>query len=794
MPKIEIDGISVDVETNSTIIEVADRLAIPIPRFCYHNKLSVAANCRMCLVHVEKAPKALPACATPVADGMKIWTKSKEAVAAQRSVMEFLLINHPLDCPICDQGGECELQDVSLEYGRSDSRYTESKRAVLDHNLGPLIATELTRCIQCTRCVRFGEEISGERELGATGRGETMEIGTFIAQTVNSEVSGNIIDLCPVGALTSKPYRFTARAWELKQMPTISPHDCIGSNLYLHTMQQKVMRVAPKNAENLNEVWLSDRDRFSYEGLLHTDRLRKPLLRKQRAWHTVSWDEAIEYASAGIKLTIETYGADKLGVLASPNLSTEEYYLLQKLTRSLGSNNIDHRLRQLDFKSQSSAPSYPNLGINFAELANQNAALLIGTNIAKEQPLASIRLRNMVKNGGKIAVINPVDYSFNFTVEQKSIVPAENILRTLAAVAKELINITSYPVSADTTAALMDIDVDLATKQIATLLMFGKNKQIIIGQLAQMHPKAGEIFAIGNLIADIIGGQCGCFSDGANAAGAWLAGCVPHRLPNAKPIENIGKNAYEMLKTPLNGYILFGFEPEFDSILGSVAIDTIKQADFVIAVSAYQNESLLEIADVILPLSIFAECHGSMININGNIQKYSKAVAAYGDSRPGWNILCMLGSVIGLPDFKFNALDEVSNEVESSINIGKKFPKWQQQPITKINSMASANLLRVAPIALYAVDGLVRRAKSLQATLDAHLDAKIIVNSNTGKKLKIITGEIVSVSAAYAGATAMELSVLIDDTIADYTAVVYQANQKTIALGLPYAVLEVRKC
>ncbi|HSX19660.1 MAG TPA: NADH-quinone oxidoreductase subunit NuoG, partial [Gammaproteobacteria bacterium] len=720
MPKLEIDGISVDADPGTTIIEVADRLNIHIPRFCYHHKLSVAANCRMCLVQVEKSNKALPACATPVADGMKVWTKSKETMAAQHSVMEFLLINHPLDCPICDQGGECELQDVSMQYGRSDSRFTEPKRVVLDNDLGSLIESDMTRCIQCTRCVRFGDEVSGERELGATGRGEHMEIGTYVAQTINSEVSGNIIDLCPVGALTSKPFRFTARPWELTQVPGISPHDCIGSNLYWH-IQEHVKRVVPKDTEELNEVWLSDRDRYSYAGLRHADRLHKPLLHKQR-WSTAGWMEALKYAASAIKTIVDTHGVNELGVLVTPNATTEELYLLQKFVRGLDCNNIDHRLRQLDFNDQHLAPKYPNLGMDYRSIADLDTILLIGCNIAKEQPLAALRVRKAAKKGAKVCALNCVDYHYNFDIAAKCIVPAANFLASLAALAKELINICNYKADSATTAALASIEVDQQVKSIAASLKSGAKKQIILGHIAQMHPQASQIVALGNLIAQIIGGNCGSFSDGANAAGAWLTGCVPHRLPNGDAAPQAGKNALQMLQTPLRAYILYAVEPEFDSILGVQALDSLLQADVVIAISPYQSDTLLEIADIILPLAHFSEMSGSMININGTQQQFVAALEPFGESRPGWKILRMLGSMTELEGFAFNTLEEVTAEMQSAVVVGTALPKWQAQTLTPIAKTASKDLLRIAPLSLYAVDGLVRRATPLQATEDAHSD------------------------------------------------------------------------
>lgn len=793
MPKIEIDGVSVEVEQGATIIEVADNLSIAIPRFCYHKKLSVAANCRMCLVHVDKAPKALPACATPVVDGMKVWTKSKEAIAAQRAVMEFLLINHPLDCPVCDQGGECELQDVSMEYGQDASRYTEAKRAVLDHNLGPLIATEMTRCIHCTRCVRFGTEISGERELGAAGRSEFMEIGTFIHGHMNSEVSGNVIDLCPVGALTSKPFRFKARAWELKQTPGISAHDCIGSNLYLHTRNQTVMRVVPKDAEDLNEVWLSDRDRFSYEGLLK-NRISQPLLRKQDQLSPVSWAEVLKYTVAGIQLIINNYDANQIGVLVSPNATNEEYYLLQKLVRGYGCNNIDHRLRQLDFKDQELAADFPNLGIKFAELQELDTVLLVGCNLAKEQPLASIRLHKMQQHGGKVCIINAVDYQFNFEIHAKAIVPATQLLHSLAAVAKELISLTNFNAEPSVVATLANIIVTPAAKAIAATLINGKKNQIILGHIATMHPQASTLFALANLITQIIGGNYGHFSDGANAAGAWLLGCVPHRLPGGQAATNSGMNALQMLQSPLKCYILFAIEPEFDSLLGAQTLETLRQADLVIVFSSYQSDTLLEIADIILPIAHFSERAGTMINMDGTEQGFAAVVPPFAETRPAWKVLRVLGNFSGFADFEFESLDAVTAELQKYINIGTNIAHAKKTSPLAIKWSTTNDLLRIAPISLYAIDGLVRRAVSLQATKDAHKHAVIEVNTNTAKRLDVIDNELVKVTASDINSVETILQLKINDQVADFTAVIYQANVHTLNLGMPYAKLEVSKC
>lgn len=790
MVRIEIDGVEVEAEAGSMIIQVADQLEIPIPRFCYHRKLSVAANCRMCLVQVEKAPKPLPACATPIADGMKIWTKTPAAIDAQKSVMEFLLINHPLDCPICDQGGECELQDTSMSYGQDFSRFNEEKRVVLDKNLGSLIATDMTRCIQCTRCVRFGTEIAGERELGATGRGETVNITTFIEQNINSEVSGNIIDLCPVGALTSKPFRFRARAWELTQHANISPHDCIGSNLYLHVLNNKVMRVVPRSAEHLNEIWLSDRDRFSYQALQHDERLRKPMLRKQNNLAIVSWLEALKYAVAGLKLSIDTYGADQLAVLASPNVTIEEYFVLQQLTRSLGGKNIDHRLRQLDFTSQVQAPLYPNLGLQFNELEQQDLVLLIGSQLHKEQPVAGLKLRKMVVHGGKVCVLNPAEFKFNFTVAAHSIVSPANMVNELAGIAKAMLVLTK---NANVPAALVNIKSSEQQILIAQQILLGKKVAVLLGQLAVMHPEATALIALGNLIAQLTNGKFGVLSDGANAAGAWLAGCVPHRLAGGASTFAIGKNALEMLSKPLKCYILYALEPEFDSLLGEQALSTLKQADFVIIFSSYQSQTLLDIADVILPITTFAESTGTMVNLNGEWQTTTAVVEPFADSRAGWKVLTVLGNLAGLEDFEYSSSSQILDKLKALLlELNKQTTDYSQINLPEtLNITAPKKLSRIAPVPLYAADSLVRRATALQATSDAVANPSVQMHNNTAKQFGIIDGALVTVKTSTGQVL---LPAEINNRIAEFSVLIYQAHKHTNCLGAIDSDVELIVC
>lgn len=740
MPFIEIDGKKVEAEAGSMIIEVADSIHVQIPRFCYHKKLSIAANCRMCLVEVERAPKPLPACATPVIEGMKIWTRSPVAMLAQKSVMEFLLINHPLDCPICDQGGECELQDLSMGYGKDSSRYTEGKRVVKDKNIGPLISTDMTRCIQCTRCVRFGTEVAGVRELGALGRGECLEIGTYIEQSIVSEVSGNMIDLCPVGALTSKPYRFTARGWELKQTASISPHDCIGSNLFIHTRRNRVMRVVPKENESINEIWISDRDRYSYEGLYHRERLTEPKLKQEGQWKTVSWEVALSYAAERL-LAIRASTESSIGALASPNSTVEEGYLLQKLMRGLGSNHVEHRLRQQDFDAdlQETAPLFPNMGISLSEIDHLSTVLLVGSLVRQEQPILGLKLRKMRSNGGKILVLNPVDAVFNFEVAEKSIVDNNDLVLGLARIAKAILNLmqeskSPLPESAKNAAAWFragtgtgpySVEPLASDLNMAKYLLTADDKKLILmGALAINHPAYSKLNLLANLIAQLTHSKVGVLSEGANAAGLYLAGCVPHRLAGGEKIadKDLGFNVEQMWDKKLKAYLLLNMEPDLDCGHSAKAMQALRSADCVVAITPFESQTLLEVADLLLPMAAFSETAGTFVNCEGKWQSFKAAVLPMEDSRPAWKILRVLGNLLDLEDFKYESAEEIRECVqikiqtampEITLDLTKAFSEFAPLTIEKIDTM-----MPVSSVGLYAADGLVRRAKSLQETLN----------------------------------------------------------------------------
>ena len=616
---IEIDGRALKARKGAMIIEVADAAGITIPRFCYHPRLSVAANCRMCLVEVEKAPKPLPAGATPVMDGMKVHTRSPAALHSQKAVMEFLLINHPLDCPICDQGGECELQDLAMGYGRDVSRFAERKRVVADPDIGPLIATEMTRCIHCTRCVRFGEEIGGVPELGATGRGENTRIGTFIARSVDSELSGNVIDLCPVGALTSRPFRFRARAWEMQQVAAISPHDPIGSNLDLHVRRGRVLRVVPGHNDAINEVWLADRDRFSYEALYSEERLTAPRIKRDGEWVEVDWESAIEETCNRLRTVLAEQGPQALGALASASATTEELYLLQKLLRGLGSNNVDHRLRQLDTSDDPAAAEYPALGVRIAEIEQADAVLLVGSNTRKEHPLVNLRLRKAALRGAAVMAIGYSDHGFNYPLAGMLSVAPSALPGVLASLA-----------------AGPDGAADDAARAITERLTAAERPLVLLGPGVLDHPDAARLRALAAVVADRAGARLGVLATGANAAGGWLAGALPHRGPLARAVAEPGRAAMQMLDGSLAGVLLLGVEPELDCADGPRGVCALEAASTVISLSAFCSPAMERYADIQLPIAAFGETHGRYVNMEGQWQSFAAGANPAGEARPGW--------------------------------------------------------------------------------------------------------------------------------------------------------------
>jgi len=711
MVNIEIDGKKIQAREGCMVIEAADDAGIYIPRFCYHKKLSIAANCRMCLVEVEKAPKALPACATPVTEGMKVFTSSPKAVAAQKGVMEFLLINHPLDCPICDQGGECELQDIAVGYGSDVSQYTENKRVLPQKDFGPLVTGDMTRCIHCTRCVRFCEEIAGVYEMGATGRGEHTEIGTYVKHSLRSELSGNIIDLCPVGALTSKPFRFSVRAWELLQRSSVAPHDCIGSNIFVHVHHDKVRRVVPRDNEELNETWLSDRDRFSYEGLDSPERLRQPMIKVDGSWQETDWATALHRVVAGVRAV----APESLGALVSPISTLEELYLLQKLMRGLGSANIDHRLAQRDFSDQDLAPLFPWLGQALHDLEDSDAVLLVGSDIRRDQPIAGHRLRKAGLRGAKIAAVNPQDYDFNFPLEAAC--TEAGMQPDLAAIAKVLVERSGKAAPAGFSELTASVKPDESHEKIASALQTAESASVLIGLAAMNDGNFAALRSLAGLISELTGARLGYLPHGGNGAGAWLAGAVPHREVGGKAAANPGRNVAQMVDGSLQAFLLLNVEAECDcgshreQILANLA-----KAGFVASLTPFVTDTMRDYADVLLPVSPFTETAGSFINVEGRLQSIEGVVAPLGESRPAWKVLRVLGNLFELPGFEQNNAEEIRNEWLAAAG--------DLQPDNKTSWQCPESLAAV-PAELgptpYAGDGIVRRADSLQAVGNARV-------------------------------------------------------------------------
>jgi len=754
---IEINGQSLKADAGSMVIDVADKAGIRIPRFCYHNKLSVAANCRMCLVEVEKAPKPLPACATPVMDGMKVFTKSPRAIAAQKATMEFLLINHPLDCPICDQGGECELQDVAMGYGGDVSRYSENKRVVLDKDLGSLVSTDMTRCIHCTRCVRFGQEVAGIREMGATGRGEHTRIGTYIEQAVDSEMSGNIIDLCPVGALTAKPSRFSARAWELMQYPALAAHDCIGSNSFVHTFRDEVTRTVPRDNESINECWLSDRDRFSYEGINSDSRLTSPMIKQDGQWRETDWDTALEAAVKGIQAADE-----ELGALVSPNSTLEEMSLLQQIVQGQGSANIDHRLRQIDFRDQDDSPVYPSLGQTINQLENVDAALLIGSNVRKEQPIAAHRLRKASLHGAKLMFLNSREFDFHFNVAESIIATPVQLVHDLAAIAKSVMDITESVVPDNISHVLANVSSSDAHLAIAEHLNTADNATVILGTQAMMMPSLADIRALAICIANATGASFGYLTEGANSAGGWLSGNVPHRDLAGAASAKAGKTVTQMLDDGQKTFLLMGIEPELDVANPVHCMNALNKADCVISLSPYVNETLKACSDILLPVAASLETSGTYINIEGHSQSFRGVSSSKGDSRPGWKVLRVLGNLLNLSGFEYISSEEIRDELM------KKTGQVEMDNLVDTQHEVSlpesiSGLIRIGAVASYHEDAQVRRAASLLKTADGR-DTQLRINPEMVKRLGLQDAEKIIVSQSESSCS---LTFIADEGIPD---------------------------
>ncbi len=720
---LEVDGRPVQAKKGSMIIHVTDSIGEYVPRFCYHEKLPIAANCRMCLVEVERAPKPLPACATPVVEGMKVYTRSPVAIGAQKATMEFLLINHPLDCPICDQGGECELQDLAMGFGRDIARFNERKRVVKDKNLGPLVSTDMTRCIHCTRCVRFGADIAGIPELGTTGRGENMQIGTYIERSVEHELSGNIIDLCPVGALNSKPFRYQGRSWEMSETPLIAAHDGFGSNLYGHVLRGKLKRVVPRPHDDINETWISDRDRFSYEGLLADDRLTRPLLRKGKDWCEVDWDEALQVAAQELKAA-----GQALGILVHPSSTTEEAALAAELAIALGSANIDHRLRQRDFRDAAADARQPALGYALSEVDHLSGVLVIGSNLRSELPMLGHRLRKAVtRQGAKVAFIDAVARDYHFEVAAQCIADANAWAHEIACVIRVVCESLSAETPPSVANWLHSVTPQASHRAAAAALLSGERRAIWLGAMALRHPAYVDLRALASELARITSARLGELAEGANAAGAWLAGAVPHRDVGgvARLAERVGLNTRDMLAAKLPVYVLLGaIEPAHDLAEPALAEAAFSQARSVIAITPYASESLKSQATLLLPMAAFVETSGSYVSLEGRWQSQTAAARAPGEARPGWKILRVLGNLCDLPGFAYESSEAVRAHLASQIEsvAGSAVPSQlltqHQPPIAAIKDAAHIDTGEL-DIPMYDIDAVLRRSPALQATSTA---------------------------------------------------------------------------
>ncbi|WP_066096667.1 NADH-quinone oxidoreductase subunit NuoG [Xanthomonas massiliensis] len=723
---IEIDGQRLVVPKNSMIIQAADKAGIPIPRFCYHEKLPIAANCRMCLVDTEvggrSAPKPSPACATPVMDGMKVFTRNEKALNYQRHVMEFLLINHPLDCPICDQGGECELQDVSLGYGRSVSRFNERKRVVPDEDIGPLVATEMTRCIQCTRCVRFTAEVAGTYELGGMYRGENLQIGTYDGKPLTTELSGNVIDVCPVGALTNKVFQFRARPWELQARESLGYHDAMGSNLFLHVRRGEVLRTVPRDNEAVNECWLSDRDRYSHQGLYAEDRAVRPLQKVDGQWREVSWAEALAAAT-------ELLGAargDDLGVLVHPATSNEEGELLARLAAGLGSGNIDHRIGNRDFSDGAVAEPF---ALPLAEIEQADVIVVVGSNVRHELPLLHARLRKaQTKHGAKIHSINPVDFDFAFAQAGKQIVPPSGYAQALAD-------------------AALGEAVKGATRAV-----------VIVGALVENHPQAATLRKAVADFAAATGAALCRIPQGANAVGLVRRGVLP-----------AARDVAAMLAEPRKAYVLYGIEPGLDFADAAGARKALAGAK-VVAFSQFACASTRDVADLILPIGALPEIEATLTNLDGRDQAAHAGAKLPVEAREGWRVLRALGAELALPGFDFIDLAGLRG------TLGER--RVALAPSAQPQAEGQGLELAVTP-AIYRTDAVVRRATALQAH-PLNVGARVVLAPADAERAGLAAGRMAKVAAAAGTAT---LPVEVDDRVAAGAAWIETGHGATAPLG-----------
>ncbi|WP_353154428.1 NADH-quinone oxidoreductase subunit NuoG [Herminiimonas fonticola] len=773
MVEIEIDGKKVEVEAGSMVMDAANKIGTYIPHFCYHKKLSIAANCRMCLVEVEKAPKPLPACATPVTPGMIVRSHSEKAVQAQKGVMEFLLINHPLDCPICDQGGECQLQDLAVGYGESTSRYAEEKRVVVPKDVGPLISMqEMSRCIHCTRCVRFGQEVAGVMEFGMLGRGEHAEITSFVGKTVDSELSGNMIDLCPVGALTSKPFRYSARTWELSRRKSVSPHDGLGANLVVQVKAGKVMRVLPLENDDVNECWISDKDRFAYEGLNSEDRLTSPMIKQDGKWQETDWQTALEYVAHGLRNIKHEHGADAIAALATPSSTLEELSLLQKLVRGMESNNVDFRLRQA---APLDTAVTPWLGMSINEFAGLKRAFVIGSFLRKDHPLLAARLRAAVKKGASVSILHATDDDLLMPVANKMIKAPSDWLAALS----EVVAAVAQAKGVAAPAGFDNVQVSAEAKQIAASLLSGEPKAVLLGNAVLQHSQAAQLHAAAQWIAQNTEAKFGFLTEAANSVGGYIAGAN-------------GVDAAQIFAQPRKAFLLLNAEPELDTYNPQAARRALEQAEMVVVMSPYKHGA--DYADVLLPTAPFSETSGTFVNCEGRAQSFNGTVKPLGDTRPAWKVLRVLGNLTGLQGFDYETSEAIRNEIlgantPAEADLSNRLNNIVKAAPQVAVATAASSLERVADVSIYATDAIVRRAPALQATNDAAVP-QAWLSAELAAKLGVAAGGQVKVTQGEGSA------VLVAAIAANLPANVVRVaagRQETAALGAMFGAISVEK-
>ncbi len=787
MVEIELDGKKVSVAEGSMVMHAADAAGTYIPHFCYHKKLSIAANCRMCLVDVEKAPKPMPACATPVTNGMIVRTKSDKAVRAQKSVMEFLLINHPLDCPICDQGGECQLQDLAVGYGGSGSRYHEEKRVVYPKDVGPLVSMqEMSRCIHCTRCVRFGQEVAGVMELGMIHRGEHSEITTIAGETIDSELSGNMIDICPVGALTSKPFRYSARTWELSRRKSVSPHDSTGTNLIVQVKGNEVMRVLPLENEDVNECWIADRDRFSYEALQAPTRLLSPMIKQGGQWHTVDWPTALGFVADGLKRVLSEFGPREVGALASPSATVESLHLLNKLMHGLGSDNVDHRLRQTAPAAiVAQKPALRWLGRSIASLSTLDRALVVGSALRKDHPLFALRLRHAARRGASIHSVGAMLDDWAMPMGQRLVDAPSRWVDVLAALLVEVQTVQAG--TRDAAAATSALTV------LATSLLGGQYKAILLGNAVAQCADAERILALAQSLASLTGATVGWLGEGGNDVGAQWVGSMPRAG---------GLNAAQMASRPMKALLLLDVDPVLDGSNAYATRAALEGSGLVVGMTSF-SDALADVADVMLPIAPFAETSGTMVNAEGRLQSFHGVVKPRGDARPAWKVLRVLGNMLGFSGFDHESSEAVRDEAmvaAGPIDERLMASKPSAAPAagsthgaaSRMSLAASLNgaaLERVSDVPIYAVDSLVRRAPALQATADAKAPA-VSLPTTVWTALALQPGARVLVTQGAASAT---LPAVHDATLAPNTVRVSAGLPETANLGALFGAINVRK-